>query len=343
MAAAQVHHEPNIYLIMLDGYPRADTLARLFHFDNQEFVTGLEDRGLHVSDGSQSNYMYTALTLASMLHMEHLDRLELTHPNGDFRQIINQNPVFDELRAQGYAIVTTAAPWEDLAIRSSDYRCGDGLMTDFDVQLLRTSLLLPIITTVSPDFLAARHRAVVNGALDCIESAVAASIDSPRFTLAHVGSPHLPIVFDENGDPAALRYYSDTAQELSMTYDEFALAYVEQLKYLNDRVLRAIDAIDAVDPQAVVVVMSDHGSESRLDWRDADGSDLRERFSNLFAARTPGHPQLYGDSPTPVNIFPRLLDAYFDLGLPEARNALFVSDPVSKSNLTEIDPSELGD
>jgi hypothetical protein len=51
MAAAQVHHEPNIYLIMLDGYPRADTLARLFHFDNQAFVSGLEDRGLHVSEG----------------------------------------------------------------------------------------------------------------------------------------------------------------------------------------------------------------------------------------------------------------------------------------------------
>ena len=332
----EVQSDPNIYLVLLDGYPRADTLARLFEFDNHAFLAGLEDRGLEVSPGSRSNYMYTSLTFASMLHMKHLDDMEFTQPGGELRELINHNPVFGQLKSRGYAIVATAAPWEDVAIRNADFRCGDGPMTDFDVQLLRTTLLLPLIRIVAPGTFASRHRDLVNASLDCIVDAAEASIGTPRFGFFHVGSPHLPIVFDAAGDPAALRYYAHTAQELRMTDHEFAAAYVEQLKYLNTRVLAAIDSIEATDPEAVIVVMSDHGSESHFNWRDADRSDLYERFGNLFAARTPAHPGLFGDRPTPVNLFPRLLNAYFGLDLPEARDAQFVSNPGSRLDLEEI-------
>ena len=54
---------PDIYVILLDGYPRADTLARLFDFDNGPFLAALEAKGFDVSAGSSSNYMYTELTL----------------------------------------------------------------------------------------------------------------------------------------------------------------------------------------------------------------------------------------------------------------------------------------
>ena len=51
----------------------------------------------------------------------------------------------------------------------------------------------------------------------------------------------------------------------------------------------------------------------------------QERFSNFFAASTPGAPGLYGDHPTPVNIFPLLLNHYFGAGLPLQPESQFIS------------------
>ena len=39
--AATDPQRPDIYLIQLDGYPREDTLRRLFDFDNSPFVSAL--------------------------------------------------------------------------------------------------------------------------------------------------------------------------------------------------------------------------------------------------------------------------------------------------------------
>ena len=51
---------PDIYILMLDGYPRADSVTRLFGDDNRPFLDALEDRGFEVAENSQSNYMFTA-------------------------------------------------------------------------------------------------------------------------------------------------------------------------------------------------------------------------------------------------------------------------------------------
>jgi hypothetical protein len=55
---------------------------------------------------------------------------------------------------------------------------------------------------------------------------------------------------------------------------------IGQIQFLNGRVLRALDRIIEVDPDATVVVFSDHGLR-----RDRD--DMEEWFRTLFAAR--GH------------------------------------------------------
>lgn len=57
---------PNIYLVLLDGYPRADKLASVFGIDGSEFISGLDDRGFVVASHSRSNHSSTRLTLAQM-------------------------------------------------------------------------------------------------------------------------------------------------------------------------------------------------------------------------------------------------------------------------------------
>lgn len=102
-----------------------------------------------------------------------------------------------------------------------------------------------------------------------------------------------------------------------MTNEEFQRRYTEQITGLNRVVLDALDAILAADPDAVIVLMSDHGS--RYDGRLAP----IEPYRPLFAARTPDHPNLFGDDPSNTQALAVLLNAYLDADVPVPSNQRF--------------------
>jgi hypothetical protein len=329
---------PDVYVIMLDGYPRRDTLDRLFDFDNSSFIQGLEERGLNVAERSRSNYMYTALTLTSMLHMRHIADVEGIDGEDSLRLRINHNPTFDAFRDRGYIVMATAAGWESNAMRSADVFCGAEVMNDFELNLVGHSLAGRLIVQALPSYLSDRDRASVNTTLDCINRAAALNLAQPRLLFAHVPSPHLPVVFDRDGSAAAGRLYGHHVEDIRAPYAEFAQAYARQLEYINGRVLEAVDTIQRSSrTPPVIVVFSDHGSESHLDWDDALRSDLDERFSNFFAASTPGA-DLFGEAPTPVILFSTLLNHYFDAGIPLAGDESYVSRVQDRLGLSPAPP-----
>jgi hypothetical protein len=332
---ARMGDDPDIYLIMLDGYPRADTLERLFHFDNRAFLSALDDRGLHVSVGSRSNYMYTKLTLASVLHMRPVQDIDAVNGEASLRTVINHNPVFDILRERGYIVAATSAGWETEAMRGADIFCAGEQLNDFELNLVARSMAGRLLDLAFPGLVSERDRNGIRRSLECIHEVAALDLDRPKMLFAHVPAPHLPIVFARDGTPADPRFYGHTVQELPVTHAEFEEAYTDGLQFLNDQVLDAIDEIQrrsATPP--VIVVFSDHGSESRLNWDNAPLSDLDERFANLFAAATPGAPGLYRDDPTPVNLFPVLLNEYLGADVPLAPDGLFVSPVQDRLDLT---------
>jgi len=341
-SSAQWADRPDIYVVLLDGYPRADTLGRLFDFDNTPFLRDLEDRGFEVAGSSRSNYMYTTMTLTSMLHMRYVQDIpesSLTSASRpSLRALINHNPTWDLLRALGYKVAANQAPWETVAMRSADLFCGDHI-NDFEMYLLRTTLIGPVVNFLNPNFLGDQHRRAINQAFDCL-SQISAPTETPKFVFIHVGGPHLPIVFTSAGDPAARDVFGQDAHELGVSHERFVAAYVEEIQYLNRRVLEAVDELASRADDPIVILMSDHGSESRLDWNDSSRSDLQERFSNFFAARTPSKTSVFPADLTPINLFPILFDAYFDQAVPLQQARFFLSPIHNELEFTEVpDPA----
>jgi hypothetical protein len=70
-----------------------------------------------------------------------------------------------------------------------------------------------------------------------------------------------------------------------------------------------VDRITAADPEAVIILFSDHGA--RFDSGVTD-----EYYRTFFAARTPGHEGLFPDDVSPVNVLPLLENAYFGASFP---------------------------
>ena len=67
---------PDVFLLIADGYAGQQSLRENFHFDNSSFYNELKKRGFHIADSSRSNYNYTPFTVASLLSMDYLQKLE---------------------------------------------------------------------------------------------------------------------------------------------------------------------------------------------------------------------------------------------------------------------------
>ena len=354
-AQASADGAPDIWLILLDGHARHDTLERLFAYDDGPFLEALAARGLDVSPRSRSNYTLTELTLPSLFHMVPLDRIEALAPllsdrearvQPTLRSTLNRNPVFDLLRGRGYEIVTSAPPYEDVTLRSADRYLDDGQVNEFELHLMRSTLLLDLVDRLAPDLLSEQHRQRLLSAYRHVELESARSVPFPRFEFIHVVGPHMPAVFDADGSPVrapnTFNWYSDTIVDRDIDAAEFARQYIGQLRYLDELTVAAVERIVSADPQAVVIVFSDHGSRSRLDIGHPERSDFDEALATLFAARTPGHEDLFPDTITLVNLFPILFNAYFGLDLPTSPDRTYTPADGPIFQLHEVPSPDAG-
>lgn len=344
----QPRQGPDIYLILLDGHARRDVLADRFGFDDGPFLKALEDRGFEVAPASHSNYMLTGLTLTSMFNMALVDdipQLESvvsgTASRGTARRVLNDNLTFGFLRSHGYATVAFGTPYEDVTLRQADVFMDGPELSEFEWQLFASTFALDVVDRMAPDLFPGAQRARINSAF---ANAVAVARDvklGPRFVFAHVMAPHTPLVFGPKGEPLdvpVVRRTEDTAAALGFSDAEFAKRFTGQTEYIDSRAIETIDAILAASPQPpVIIVMSDHGSRSRvLDPATATMDDLRERFGTLFAAYTPGQSGLFPADVTPSQIMVDLLNVYFGEHFAQPASGTFVSDGRNPFQLMKV-------
>jgi hypothetical protein len=317
--------EPSIYVVLLDGYPRADTLEATFGFGNDEFVGDLTLRGFDVATESRSNYARTLMTLASMLNMEYTATIDELSPARDTsaaqdRQLsaaINSSTGIELLRDRGYHIAATGSPFGVASLMAADTFAETAGITRFEEQLARITWLATALDVAGSDFIGEQHRASVRHAFDNWRSVAERRHDRPTFMLTHVLSPHSPFLFAADGTPLPMpdcfpsecSLWESERQRNGLTLTQYEGGLAAQLRYINDLILDAIDAVVAADPDAVVVLLSDHGI--RYDTADRD-----EYFRNFFAARTPAAREVFPPDMSPVNTLPLLFNEYLHTDLP---------------------------
>jgi hypothetical protein len=287
---------PNVYLILLDAYPRHDTLMSYFEHDNEPFLNALRDRGFDVAEESESGYVSTILTVPSILHVRRVEEL-LAEPwegsDAQHRllwQHLNAAPIPQAYEAAGYTTYSIISGAPALDWRTADIVLDNRWLTFFESHLIERGVLGWIFPDRSLHH--ASYRASVLDAFDYLESSAGTS---KRFVLAHILSPHDPYAFAPDGSPAAPCDSPLCTNHVGPPNPTLADRFTGQLQFLNGRILEAVDHIIEADPDGVVIVFSDHGLR-----RDPD--DLPEWTRTLFAARNATYP----DDVTTIDIFPGL-------------------------------------
>jgi hypothetical protein len=317
---------PDIWILLLDGYPRADILKVTYGIDNSPFLAELRELGLTVAARSRSNYLGTDMTLPSMFNLAPLDRLEpfsegefpLAAPAPARWLALQENRAFAILREHGYETVALGSGYSRTDIRSADRFIDVGTADDVEFHLLADSALREVVDAFAPTFATGEVRRRIEANLGALEGIAREPRDGPVFVFAHVPSPHAPAVFDSNGNtlPAAVEYLFHQPGPSEDPVRHRA-DYGANLAHLNQLVTRTTrDLIQATNGEAVVILMSDHGSRSRGNTGGLTPADLNERFGNFFAYYTPDDTELFGDTVTPVNVLATLFDHYLGTSLP---------------------------
>ncbi len=334
---------PDIYFIVLDGYARADILAKYYRFDNAPFLDGLRRRGFQVSDRSRSNFYWTFLSLGSALNFDYVQDMvgEPLDPESRDRselyRILRDNRAAHFLRQRGYRFVHLQSTWGGTA--SNPYAdefipCRAGLFGNEYLRAVADASWLRALQSKASLDVASCH-------LQNFETLAAqAKAPGPKFVFAHFVPPHHPYLFDRKGNVLRRATMSDQF-ELQKRLWENRSAYAGQLAFVTRRIGEVVGRLLDESPRPpVIILVSDHGPNLRSGMEPPEQREVR--LANLTAMYLPGAPEGFlPPDATPVNHLRRVFNLYFDAGLPMLPDRYFVSEYQAPFDLTEVDAGNL--
>lgn len=271
---------PDIWWLMMDQYGRADTLENIHGLDNAPFLEELIKRDFRVSDESYTSYPVTPLALSSLLQLDYItdDDTGLGISMYSFiSPMRGGGRVVDALREHGYRYLYAdngVYDWGECDPGLAD-ECIPAAPNGFSVgHLTRTiSELTPLVELLPMNRIDIQW--TVGKTMELMDP------EKPEFAFIHTLSPHEPYWFNENCD----------FRSKAIEGDFDANRYVHQIRCLNPRILDVIDSITSADPEAIIILQSDHGPATNsalvTPYEKWSESDLFDRYAILEAMRMP--------------------------------------------------------
>lgn len=317
--------KPDVYYIILDTYSRADVIRKETGLDTAPFLDELRRRGFVVADCSLSNYDSTRVSLTSSLNMDYLPALDPrftreNENNGIMDAYIRHSRVRSAFESLGYQTVAFATGFSFTEITDADRYLAppqpsllDPAVQPFESLWLKTTALRllfdlhPSALSGVLNWLGFPHQAHVDRQLYLLDRLPELAAEpGPKFVFAHVLLPHVPLVFRADGSiQRDDRYFRETFDQ-PVSREVLVDGYVNQVEYLNRRLLEIIDTIlrESKTPP-VIILQGDHG----LLYADHNPILNAYYLPGLDAAAV--DPAI-----TPVNTFRLLFEQYFGADLP---------------------------
>ncbi len=313
---------PDIYYIILDGFARSDILQKLYGYDNSDFLQGLEERGFYVASQSYANYSQTRLSLASSMNLTYLD--DLVKYSGEDKsnplpaQLIIQNSLVEQrFRDMGYELVGYKSDISFTNFTDWDlFFTPEQRFNGFALNYINSTLISVILNPQIYEW----HRQGINFVLESLPDI--SDRDGKQFIFAHILCPHPPFVFHADGSSAKVDrlYFTFDADGFKKfgTIEEYRTGYVDQVKYMQSRILEIFDEVSAKsNGPFIFIIQADHGPGMNVDQTSIENSDVEERLAILNAIyfSDQKYDALY-PSISPVNTFRVVFSQYFGLDEP---------------------------
>jgi hypothetical protein len=290
-----MQQEPDIVLVIVDGYTGLPVLRELFGYADSELHEDLSDRGFAVIDRAFTPYPMTHLTLSSLLELDYVAKDQPSTSTADGRtlpQVIGgESYLVRLLAANGYRITMVESGWHMSACGTIVDDCVHAPFIDEAVGvILAQSLFWSFFEpSIGSAFTLGSKQAMTwaTGNLNRI-----VNNEESDFVFVHVLAPHPPLFLDAECQVAQgeQRQLGETVSLVGVdteTARARVAGYVNQVRCV-DRFIREI-AGEVEGSDSLVVIAGDHGSDSMSqlvsdpeNWSDPQ---VLERMSVFLAVK----------------------------------------------------------
>ena len=322
---------PDIYYIILDGYPSSRILRENYGINNQDFLEELTKRGFYIAECSRSNYPNTAYSIASSLNIDYIPPIGEQFLSGGhtwraFGPFVHKNSVSATLKDIGYITVTFDTYYRWLNVIESDVHISSRENKDIQISNIKNVLTgqLNEYENLLLDTTPLVRRGMVLAWINKINGVVPPdNIDDTEWdnkatnNLGEQGILYeiyknnftqLPLIPNLPGNKFVYAHLLSTHQPFlfskdgSFSTDQSIEGYRNSIEFTNDSILASIDRIiKESDPKPIIILQGDHS---------LTGTD--DAFGILNAYYLPGvaKKMLYPEI-SPVNTFRVIFDSYF--------------------------------
>ena len=339
---------PDIYVFVLDEYPRADALLNEFNFDNSEFTSGLEELGFYVAECSRSNYDNTIMSLNALFNMNYIEDIipEADLANGErsyLAEPLYNNTVRRTLEEIGYASVafqtsfyftefTDATYYLEPSSSGTNYfeeAAGESAIGSFFINLSLNEFEWLFVNTTGLRLFTDMAANLVEGqAVDTIYldrlrkynrtlfqfdqvAEIPTRFEEPKFVFTHILLPHEPFVFTPDGSFIVVR------EDYKKKEPERIALFLDQVNYVNSQLLPTLEQIiqDSASPP-IIILMADTGPNSPTE------NTIRTEILNAYFVPDDVADKLY-PTVSPVNSFRLLFSSLFEFDYPKLEDTAF--------------------
>lgn len=344
---------PDVYVIVLDTYPRADSLEKNFDINNEFFLQQLTDMGFYVASCARCNYAYTELSLSSMFNLNYLDQVapDVINSGKDTVPLFNllKNSLmrrnFEQLGYSTYSLASyPPLAWDDsdffydVKAEQNENTNGNLAITSFE-RLIFDSTAIKLLfdldvfvdstDQVPFNYRYAEHVRYHQFTLQMLRNVV--SQRGPKLVFTHLTSPHAPFVFTPEGElltePPNIPWVDGLSWEDNKKY------FGMQVQYISNQMTPILkEIINGSETDPIIVLFGDHGYA----LNDA------ERMAVLSAVYAPEYVKesLY-PSISHVNIFRVIFNQAFGGNYDILEDVSYMSphpDPFNFSIIDEVLP-----
>lgn len=338
LSALQPEATPDIFVVVLDGYPGFEALRLDGRDVREDRTTALTEAGFDVPGSAWSSYWTTSMAVASMFNMAH--PLSADQGGGAdearlYEIIGGQNPIVALLNDHGYETVMIESGWSGSSCTPAYDSCISSPFVDEGV-------FLALLDTVAGPYV---HSSIgysftvgTEYTMDwLLENAAGLSASpTPDFVFAHLIVPHAPFFLNGSCRREVINARSGVNFYLSGVPESEREEYFDGQLDCADRFMVELAAL--IEPDDIVVFVGDHGTDRRsqqhLRGDEWDSAAVVERMNVFVAVRT-GSSCSIGDELMLPNLMRRVLSCIWEVNSPEVANRMFLN------GMVEVDPAEV--
>ena len=297
----------NFYWIILDEYADAYTMETYFDRDSSPFVSFLESKGFSVSSSSYSNSNNSTLCAIDAVTLSYYSSAAAERrengdkdPTKDGAVLRRTGELYTALQGSGYQIYQVSShPSHYSVVRSllpqtlmeqlMVSTTVDGLsILDLAKQMSVLSVFRELFSakqgdedSVSAQLFNASARERILSVFKFYDDPANLCFRDKTALFTYILCPHTPFIFDADGNNVSSAYRRDWTDPTH---------YAEQHQYMTVRTQKLVEDILSVDPDAVILIQSDHGVRGGFfveEGLELELPDQRRIFNALYVGGEP--------------------------------------------------------